>query len=264
MLVVCLLSLPLFGQKSSSVADKRRDKEFLREQEKKLAEVFLHKAVVAKIAMPMTTQGVSVAWDKKKGEWVLETNQLQMRNYGVGVKAGDRYTITRVDANPAGVTIWLNDGGAIDTGTQLADSWAWAGNRLDQMKHNQEMQRKQSSANGSRVHIYTYQLPEVDDLLTIAQEQSGRFFEIADASASASPSPADRQGGIVIVTSEPDGADILVDDSFRGQTPSKLVLSPGKHMIRVSLQGYEEWKRDTEVGNGSEATLKVRLTKQMP
>jgi hypothetical protein len=155
LLAVCVFSLPLFGQKNSGAADRRKDKQYLREQEKKLADVFLRKTVIAKIAMPMTTKGASVNWDKKKGEWVLDPNQLDMRKYGVGVKTGDRYTITRVGADSAGVTFRLNDGGAIDTATQLADSWAWAGNVLEQMKHNQEMQRKQSSANGGRVHIYT-------------------------------------------------------------------------------------------------------------
>jgi hypothetical protein len=107
-------------------------------------------------------------------------------------------------------------------------------------------------------------LPEADDLLVIAKEQSAKFFEIADASADALPSPVGRQSGIIAVTSDPGGADIWVDDSFTGQTPAKLVLAPGKHRIRVSLQGYEEWTRDTEVGDGSEATLNIRLTKQTP
>jgi hypothetical protein len=224
--------------------------------------VFLHKTVIAKVAMPMTTQGVSVTWDKKKSQWVLHPNQLHMQRYGVGVKAGERYTITGVDVGPAGVTFWLNDGGAIDTATQLADSWAWAGNVLQQMEHNQEMHRKQSSANGSRVHVNTYQLPEADDLLAIAKEQSAKFFEIGNTPANALPSSAARQSGIIAVTSDPEGADIWVGDSFRGQAPAKLVLAPGKHSIRVSLQDYEEWKRDAEVGNGSEATLNIRLTKQ--
>jgi hypothetical protein len=264
LLAVCALSLPLFGQKNSSAADKRKDKQYLREQEKKLADVFLHMTVIAKVAMPLTTQGVSVSWDKKKSEWVLDPNQLHMQKYGVGVKAGDRYTITRVDAGPAGATFWLNDGGAIDTATQLADSWAWAGNVLQRMEHNQEMQRMQSSANGGRVHIYTYQLPKADDLLVIAKEQSLKVFQIEDALPTPAVASGERNGGVMVVTSDPDGAEIWVDNSFRGQAPAKLVLPPGKHSIRLSLQGFEEWKRDVEAVNGSEARLSVRLTKQVP
>jgi len=88
------------------------------------------------------------------------------------------------------------------------------GNVLEQMQHNEEKQRKQSSANGGRVHIYTYQLPDTDDLLAIAKEQSAKFFEIADASTNALPSPEGRQSGTIAVTSDPGGADIWVDESL--------------------------------------------------
>jgi len=66
------------------------------------------------------------------------------------------------------------------------------------------------------------------------------------------------------VTSDPNGAEIWVDDSFSGQTPAKLVIGLGKHSIRASLEGYQEWTREIEIGAGSEAALNISLTKQIP
>lgn len=261
LLALCVAATPMLGQKKLSGEEKRRNKQYLREQEKQLEGIFLHKTVVAKMSMPMTTDGVSTKWDKKKGEWVLNENLSDTRRYGVGVRAGDKYGITRIGVNPGGITFWLNDGGAIDTMTSIADSFSGFGNALQRMEHNQEMQRKQSAANGSRVHIFTYELPEVNDVVAIAQEQAATFFEIPDISSATETSHISLDKGTLLATTDPEGADIWIDGSFFGQAPAKLALPTGKHLIRVLLRGYDEWKRETEVGAGSEAKLNIQLVK---
>ena len=67
--------------------------------------------------------------------------------------------------------------------------------------------------------------------------------------------------GSVAVTSTPDGADITVDDKFVGSTPSTLKLPAGKHTVKVSVKGYQDWSRDIEVGAGSDVKLNAVLTK---
>lgn len=47
----------------------------------------------------------------------------------------------------------------------------------------------------------------------------------------------------VSISSSPTGADISVDQSFVGNTPSSISLSAGKHVISVSKQGYKDWER---------------------
>jgi hypothetical protein len=259
---VCLITLPSVAQKKPAPPNKRKDNNYLREQQKNLEQIFLHQTVMAKMTMPMTTFGVDVTWDKKKSEWVVNANQRDLQKYGVGVKAGERYGITNVDVKPGAITFWLNDGGAIDTGTRIADGFAGFGSTLDQMKHNQEMQRKQASANGSRVHVYIYELTETEgeDLVTIAREQSARFFLLCDA-ASADPRGAN---GTILLSTDPQGADIWVDESFMGQTPARVTVPPGKRKIRLSLQGYETWNREMDVGSGAETTLSIPLKKMSP
>jgi hypothetical protein len=103
------------------------------------------------------------------------------------------------------VEIWLNDGGAIGTWDRIGDSWSWAQSKVDQIKHKQDMQRKQSSANGSRVCFRTDQLPassSVDDFVIFVSEHASKFFEIADAKATAEALPA-AAAGLIMLTAEP-------------------------------------------------------------
>ncbi|MBA2734052.1 MAG: trypsin-like peptidase domain-containing protein [Acidobacteria bacterium] len=43
----------------------------------------------------------------------------------------------------------------------------------------------------------------------------------------------------ISVTSEPGGAEISVDGVFDSSTPSKLLLTPGEHTVRVTRPGYK-------------------------
>ncbi len=90
----------------------------------------------------------------------------------------------------------------------------------------------------------------------------------AQVSAPAAPAPAaaseaTSQGvaASISITSNPDAAEIYVDDAFTGNAPAILKLSTGKHTIRVSLTGYKVWSRDITVQSGSEAHLVATLEK---
>lgn len=68
--------------------------------------------------------------------------------------------------------------------------------------------------------------------------------------------------GTIAVTSNPDGADIYADGAFVGNAPATLKLKPGKHSIRVSSAGHQDWSREITVQSGSEAKLTASLEKQ--
>jgi hypothetical protein len=74
---------------------------------------------------------------------------------------------------------------------------------------------------------------------------------------SASPTP--HGFGIVTITSDPDGAEIFVDDKFVGSTPAKLKLAAGNHVMIIRGAGLTEWKRTLEVLKDSQVTLKPVL-----
>jgi hypothetical protein len=59
----------------------------------------------------------------------------------------------------------------------------------------------------------------------------------------------------------PDGADIYTDGAFVGNAPATLKLSPGKHTIRLTLAGYQDWSCDITALTGSEAPLIANFQK---
>jgi S1-C subfamily serine protease len=65
--------------------------------------------------------------------------------------------------------------------------------------------------------------------------------------------------GSVTITSDPDGAEIYVDDKFVGNAPAKLKLPAGNHVMILKAAGFKEWKRTLEVLKGSQVTLKPAL-----
>ncbi len=72
------------------------------------------------------------------------------------------------------------------------------------------------------------------------------------------PGPQE-ETGTVTFTSDPDGADILVDGKFMGNTPSKMKLSPGHHSILVKGPQGQVWQRELEVLKGSDVSLRAVL-----
>jgi PEGA domain len=67
--------------------------------------------------------------------------------------------------------------------------------------------------------------------------------------------------GAVNVSSNPAGADVLVDGEFVGNAPAALKLAAGKHAVTVKLSGYQDWTKDISVQSGSEVQLTANLEK---
>lgn len=84
---------------------------------------------------------------------------------------------------------------------------------------------------------------------------------VADLPPTPPPPPAKT---VITVTSEPGGAEITVDGVFDSSTPSKLLLTPGEHTVRVSRPGFKIWERKIMVEVGAEKTLNALLEKDTP
>lgn len=79
---------------------------------------------------------------------------------------------------------------------------------------------------------------------------------------SGSQQPAASADVPVTVTSEPEGADIEVDGSFEGSTPSQLSLAPAEYIIRVARPGFKAWERRVIIKAGSAKTFNAILEKE--
>lgn len=83
----------------------------------------------------------------------------------------------------------------------------------------------------------------------------------ATAKALAENAPSAEAVGTVSLTTTPDGAEVYVDGQFNGNSPATLKLKPGKHTIRVSATGYQDWAREITTDAGSSVHLAAPLQK---
>jgi hypothetical protein len=64
-----------------------------------------------------------------------------------------------------------------------------------------------------------------------------------------------------VVTSEPTGAEVTVDGELVGVTPLERQVIPGKHVLRVSKEGYIAVEREVTFVEGVQETLPFQLEK---
>lgn len=77
-------------------------------------------------------------------------------------------------------------------------------------------------------------------------------------------SPGENEGAVsakLHVESTPPGADIEVDGSFVGNTPSDVQVTEGDHSVVVKKAGFKDWERMLKVRGGSSVNLTAELEK---
>ena len=62
--------------------------------------------------------------------------------------------------------------------------------------------------------------------------------------------------------SNPPGADVNIDGRFHGNTPTRLSLPPGKHLIEIRLAGHRTWIRNMVVDPGSKPSVRATLDQE--
>jgi PEGA domain len=78
-----------------------------------------------------------------------------------------------------------------------------------------------------------------------AQKQAAQLVSVSDRSTA--PSMASK----IAVSSTPANADITLDGSFVGNTPSEVEVAPGDHTLAVSKPGFKSWERKFKATGGS-------------
>ena len=67
--------------------------------------------------------------------------------------------------------------------------------------------------------------------------------------------------GSISVTSSPSGAEVYIDNAYKGITPLTVDgISSGTHAVRVALAGYGDWSTTVQVGAGSTASASASLS----
>lgn len=67
--------------------------------------------------------------------------------------------------------------------------------------------------------------------------------------------------GKLSVSSAPDAADIEIDGSFVGNTPSDVQVLEGEHTVSVKKAGFKPWERKLRINAGSSVHLSAELEK---
>jgi hypothetical protein len=65
--------------------------------------------------------------------------------------------------------------------------------------------------------------------------------------------------GITEITSDPDGAEILLDDKFVGSSPATLRIAEGAHTLILRAAGHADWHRSINMLKDSTVTVKATL-----
>jgi hypothetical protein len=94
---------------------------------------------------------------------------------------------------------------------------------------------------------------------TEMRAQASKAKEKNDSPAPA-PVAAAPAAARVSVASNPDGADIEIDGSFVGNTPSTVELAPGEHTVTVTKSGFKPWTRKVKI-SGGEIRMSAELEK---
>ncbi|WP_317296070.1 PEGA domain-containing protein [Methanoculleus nereidis] len=67
--------------------------------------------------------------------------------------------------------------------------------------------------------------------------------------------------GSISVTSSPSGAEVYIDNAYKGITPLTVDgVAAGTHAVRVALAGYGDWSTSVQVGAGSTASASASLS----
>jgi hypothetical protein len=66
-------------------------------------------------------------------------------------------------------------------------------------------------------------------------------------------------GEALNLTSEPDAADIVVDNKGKGKTPKTLSLAPGRHDLRLLKDGFQDWTYTLFTRAGRDEDLNAEL-----
>jgi membrane protease subunit (stomatin/prohibitin family) len=74
--------------------------------------------------------------------------------------------------------------------------------------------------------------------------------------------PPDSAEVSVTITSEPTGADIEIDGSYEGNTPTQTMLAPAEYIIRVARPGFKAWERKVIIKAGSAKTFNAILEQE--
>ena len=94
-----------------------------------------------------------------------------------------------------------------------------------------------------------------------AELEPGNNEISAGATETTKPGESNPQTEAVSFASDPNGAEVYVDNSLVGKTPITLSLGSGHHYVRMFEKDYKNWSQQIMVVGGSELKVAAKLEK---
>ena len=121
------------------------------------------------------------------------------------------------------------------------------------------------TVSGCAVPPGTYKARWDKGRLKVVREKDGKSKETTFVILSSgpmpsatSPPPSESKMTLLLLSSVPPGADIEMDGTFVGNTPSSIPVPLGEHSIRIEKSGYKPWERKVSTVGG-EVTIAAEL-----
>jgi eukaryotic-like serine/threonine-protein kinase len=96
-------------------------------------------------------------------------------------------------------------------------------------------------------------------VLVLAGIFGGLYSYLATSRSGPPPVGKEVRSNLLKVESLPGGAQVFVDNMFRGTAPIELSLPIGKHEVRLALPNYHDWEAQVQLKDEGETPLRVRL-----
>ncbi|MBP1928850.1 hypothetical protein J2741_001397 [Methanolinea mesophila] len=107
-------------------------------------------------------------------------------------------------------------------------------------------------------HTVMLQLSGYQDYTTTVTVYAGQVTTVA---VTLSQNPQPPTSGTLYIDSNPSGAEVYVDNAYRGYSPLTLQgISPGSHVVMLTLGGYADWQSTVQVTAGQTTTVSATFT----
>ncbi|MDV2482001.1 PEGA domain-containing protein [Methanoculleus sp. Wushi-C6] len=197
-----------------------------------------------------------------KGRTPLTLNSVSAQNHNIELDLSGYYDWTTTVSVTSGVTRYVNaqltalpsSAGAIDVVSYPAGADVYLDGKLQGKTPSAGAYVISNVATGS--HTVRVSLAGYQDYTTSATVSPATTSHV---SAALQPAPVTSSGSIA-VTSSPSGAEIYVDNAYKGITPLTVEgIGAGTHTVMLALGGYSDWSTSVQVGAGSTASVSASL-----
>ena len=76
-------------------------------------------------------------------------------------------------------------------------------------------------------------------LENVSQDTNGNYIELSFPPI---PTMGLTPSASLIIISVPEGADVYLNESYKGKTPKRMDVEPKQYLIQLRLGGYESWE----------------------